>query len=377
MGIPISKWPKLPLLAAMLAVTAVYLYLIWPRYFWIPVVLLTVVLVAARKWEAVPLAALALLFVGFYVAVRFGAWYITIGNIRWGAGFWYSVLYTLAVLAMGVRFLVVYRGRDRYMKVRTVFNMAAQLFVGFALVFALPYEWRGSTPDAPGFGVFLMYAWPLEINSVLIEKYVGFTTVVRGFLGYSLILSFVALPVLVYFYGRRPYCSWFCGCGCLAETLGDPFRRLTPRGRWSRRLEYSVYPVTLAAVAVTVWVLLTPAARLDAALAGMSRYDLIVKFVLASLLGVGLYSLLGARIWCRYFCPWVGLFGLLAKFGRYAIRTRGELCMACGMCNTYCEMGIDIRGFAMRGEPVKTTTCVGCGMCIEKCPRRVLSFTIE
>jgi hypothetical protein len=33
---------------------------------------------------------------------------------------------------------------------------------------------------------------------------------------------------------------------------------------------------------------------------------------------VGLYSLLGAGIWCRYFCPWVGLFGLVAKFGRYA-----------------------------------------------------------
>jgi hypothetical protein len=130
-----------------------------------------------------------------------------------------------------------------------------------------------------------------------VQKYVGFTTAVRCFLGYSLLLSFLVLPVLVYFYGRRPYCSWFCGCGCLAETLGDPFRRLTPRGHWSRRLEYSVYPVTLAAIAVTVWVLRTPTSQLGAPLAGMHWYDLIVKFVLASLLGVGLYSLLGARIW--------------------------------------------------------------------------------
>ena len=96
------------------------------------------------------------------------------------------------------------------------------------------------------------------------------------------------------------------------------------------------------------------------------QYDLLVKFGLSSLIGVGLYSVMGARIWCRYFCPWVGLFGLLAKVGRYAIRTRGELCMACGQCNTYCEMGIDIRGLAMRGEPVKTTPCVGCGMCIHQ-----------
>ncbi|MFQ5809565.1 MAG: 4Fe-4S binding protein, partial [Armatimonadota bacterium] len=127
----------------------------------------------------------------------------------------------------------------------------------------------------------------------------------------------------------------------------------------------------------TIYALLMPREKLDTILTVGKHYDLVVKFVFSSLLGVGLYSLMGGRIWCRYFCPWAGLFGLLASYGRYAIRTRGELCMACGMCSTYCEMGIDIRGHAMRGEPIKTTSCVGCGMCIEKCPRRVLSFTME
>jgi polyferredoxin len=185
------------------------------------------------------------------------------------------------------------------------------------------------------------------------------------------------MPLLVYRYGKRPYCSWLCGCGCLAETLGDPFRRLSPRTRAARMLEPVIYLFVLAAVILTVWVLLTPTQAIESTLAARNGYDLVVKFVFASLIGVGAYSLLGGRIWCRYCCPWAGLFGFLARHGRYAIRTRGELCIGCGMCNTYCEMGIDIRGFAMRGEPVKTTTCVGCGMCIQKCPRRVLSFTIE
>jgi polyferredoxin len=370
---PLGRWPRIPILAVLLLVTAVYLYLVWPAYFWVPVVALVALLLATRRWAAAPFIALALLILGFYFAMRFGQWKL----FGYPAGFWYSVLYTLAVLTMGVRSIVLYWGKDRYMVGRTVFNMCAQLFVGFLLAFLWPWEWGGGSRGTSGSGVFFMYVWPLEVNSPLIGKYEGLTHVVKLFLAWNILAALIVMPILVYFYGKRPYCAWFCGCGCLAETFGDPFRRLTPRSRLSRRLEPIIYPVVVAAIGITVWTLLTPSSQLQVILAGQQWYDLIVKFVFSSLLGVGLYSLMGARIWCRYFCPWAGLFGFLAKHGRYAIRTRGELCMACGMCNTYCEMGIDIRGFAMRGEPVKTTTCVGCGMCIQKCPRRVLSFTME
>ena len=30
---------------------------------------------------------------------------------------------------------------------------------------------------------------------------------------------------MVYFFGKRWYCSWVYGCGGLAETLGDPYRQ--------------------------------------------------------------------------------------------------------------------------------------------------------
>lgn len=374
---PINRWPKIPILAAMLLVTTVYLYLLWPAYFWAPVVVLMALLLVTRKWDAAPLVAFALLLVGFYLAMHYGEWALVVGGKSYGAGFWYSVLYTVAVLGMGLRFINLYRGKDRYMVWRTGFNIFAQLVIGFLLAFSLPFDWGGGRPDSPGMGVFFMYFWPLEVNALLIPKFLGLITVVKWFLAYNLVMGLVVMPLLVYRYGKRPYCSWLCGCGCLAETLGDPFRRLTPRSRRSRMVEPVIYLFVLAAVVLTVWVLMTPAATMQATAAARGGYDFVVKFIFSSLIGVGAYSLLGGRLWCRYFCPWAGLFGLLARYGRYAIRTRGDLCIGCGMCNTYCEMGIDIRGFAMRGEPVKTTACVGCGMCIQKCPRRVLSFTIE
>ena len=39
---------------------------------------------------------------------------------------------------------------------------------------------------------------------------------------------------------------------------------------------------------------------------------------------------------------------------------------------TYCEMGIDVRAYAMANIDVKRASCVGCGLCAEVCPRGVL-----
>ena len=56
----------------------------------------------------------------------------------------------------------------------------------------------------------------------------------RGTLGvvmfvWGIVLLRIGVPVLTYFYGKRWYCSWVCGCGGLAETLGDPYRQLSDK----------------------------------------------------------------------------------------------------------------------------------------------------
>jgi len=35
-------------------------------------------------------------------------------------------------------------------------------------------------------------------------------------------------------------------------------------------------------------------------------------------------------------------------------------------------MGIDVRSYAQKQEPIKRASCVGCGICSEVCPRGVL-----
>ena len=136
----------------------------------------------------------------------------------------------------------------------------------------------------------------------------------------TVFLAFVAMPVFVFFNGKR-YCAWVCGCGALAETLGEPFRHLAPKGLLNRRRERIIYLVLTAAVFMS---------------------------------------------------------GVLVLRQAFVSRETADndRCIDCAQCNRYCEMGIDIKGFALRQQAftVRNTPCIGCGECIAVCPMNVLKF---
>ena len=67
--------------------------------------------------------------------------------------------------------------------------------------------------------------------------------------------------------------------------------------------------------------------------------------------------------------------GIMQRFrSRFRITTNGVQCISCGNCSTYCEMGIDVRSYAQRGENIVRASCVGCGICSAVCPRGVLKL---
>jgi Pyruvate/2-oxoacid:ferredoxin oxidoreductase delta subunit len=66
------------------------------------------------------------------------------------------------------------------------------------------------------------------------------------------------------------------------------------------------------------------------------------------------------------------LLGLVGRKGRFWIRVKKDMCISCGACSTYCEMGIDVRAYAQRNESFRRLSCVGCGICAHVCPRGVL-----
>ena len=104
-------------------------------------------------------------------------------------------------------------------------------------------------------------------------------------------------------------------------------------------------------------------------------YGFYIGALFAGVAGVGFYPVLGTRVWCRFGCPMAAVLGILQRtFSRFRITTNGGQCISCGNCSTYCEMGIDVRDYAQRGENIVRASCVGCGVCAAVCPRGVLKL---
>jgi polyferredoxin len=106
-----------------------------------------------------------------------------------------------------------------------------------------------------------------------------------------------------------------------------------------------------------------------------SSYGFMIGAIFSGVVGTGFYPILGNRVWCRFGCPMAAILGFQQRlFSKFRITTNGGQCISCGNCSTYCEMGIDVRAYAQKGENIVRSSCVGCGVCSAVCPRGVLKL---
>lgn len=292
-----------------------------------------------------------------------------------GASQWflYGLLYTVVVLVMGVRMMAKYRD-NRYQLFRT----GSVMFFQTAFAFLLPeilmrlnqpyFDFKNIWP--------LNYSFFFDYNLEHLAQSGGLGLFM---LVWGIVLVVVAVPVFTYFFGKRWYCSWVCGCGGLAETLGDPWRQLSDKSLKAWRFErWIVHAVLVFAVLMTSAVLYTYFTGNHQVLffssdSIRSWYGFLIGSAFAGVVGTGFYPLMGNRTWCRFGCPLAAYLGLVQRFqSRFRITVNGGQCISCGNCSTYCEMGIDVRAYAQRGQDVVRASCVGCGVCAAVCPRGVL-----
>ena len=345
--------------------------------------------------------------------------------------FVYGTLYTLAILAFGVKFLFKYR-RNKYETLRTLSVMFFQL--GFA--FLIPELLMRL--NQPYFNPTVI--WPLNydlFSEYRLEDFFSAGNIGMFMLLFGIASIFVITPVLTFFYGKRWYCSWVCGCGGLAETAGDPYRHLSDKSLKAWRLErWMIHTVLVLVIIMTIAVVssyldentgmfwlskemfLAGTAVLfillyaliiifrgkqiarDARRAAVGFlmillailalywfsgitygyllrqwYGFLIGAAFSGVIGVGFYPIFGNRVWCRFGCPMAAILGMQQRlFSRFRITTNGGQCISCGNCSTYCEMGIDVRSYAQKGENIVRSSCVGCGICSDVCPRGVLKL---
>ena len=297
--------------------------------------------------------------------------------------FLYGILYCTSMIVMGIRMFIKYRN-NQYQIVRTGSVLFFQIIFAFLLVELLPLF---GLPGAD-----LKNAWPLDYNFFTdwnVQNYLKAGHLGKFMFFWGVILSLVVVPVMVYFYGKRWYCSWVCGCGGLAETLGDPYRQLSDKRLIAWKIErWTIYPILILAIVMTIVVgyntyniINLPENVGDSTLFGINAYKInewygfAIGSIFAGVIGTGFYPILGNRTWCRFGCPLSAYMGLIQRFkSKFRITTNGGQCISCGNCSTYCEQGIDVRAYAQKGENIVRSSCVGCGICAAVCPRGVLKL---
>jgi polyferredoxin len=355
--------------------------------------------------------------------------------------FVYGVLYTIAILFFGFKFIIKYR-HSKYHLIRTCSVMFFQL--GFAfLIPEFMARLNGDSLSLPYYDLKNM--WPLSyynFEQYRVDEMINSGTIGLALLIFGVASIFIISPILTYFYGKRWYCSWVCGCGGLAETAGDSFRHLSDNSTRAWKIERwlihtivvfvtimttaviysylgddtskywftkSTFLLSVGGVLTLVFALvfifkrdkLQKDAKYGAvgffvvilALIGMhflsdsenvflieskslkKSYGFLIGSIFSGVVGTGFYPILGNRTWCRFGCPMAAVLGFQQKlFSKFRITTNGGQCISCGNCSTYCEMGIDVRAYAQKGQNIVRSSCVGCGVCSSVCPRGVLKL---
>ncbi|MEZ4874247.1 MAG: 4Fe-4S binding protein [Flavobacteriaceae bacterium] len=354
--------------------------------------------------------------------------------------FVYGTLYTVAILAFGIKFIWKYR-HNRYEKLRTL----SVMFFQTAFAFLIPEFMARLNSDSFYLPYYdLKNIWPLNyynFEQYRIDGFISSGTVGLALLLFGIVSIFVITPILTYKYGKRWYCSWVCGCGGLAETAGDSFRQLSDKSQFAWKVErwvihsVLVFVVVMTTAVVTtylgydaekywltkdvfligvdvflallfalIWYFKKEELKKDARFGAIGYLVIVLSFIgihyfsgsklfffeaeslrktygfligaiFSGVIGTGFYPIFGSRVWCRFGCPMAAILGLQQRlFSKFRITTNGGQCISCGNCSTYCEMGIDVRAYAQKGENIVRASCVGCGICAAVCPRGVLKL---
>ncbi|MEE9293942.1 MAG: NAD(P)-binding domain-containing protein [Phycisphaerae bacterium] len=318
-----------------------------------------------RLWTFIPVLAVV---AAFYTALKFWGW-----QYRWlglYAGDFYPIIYSLLVVGFGLK--AMYKYAFVYNDKAQIKRYLSMMFFQVVFFTVLPLFVIRS-----GGSWGLAYVWPLSLRP---GNWEDWAHTKEFYLAWVLFITLVALPLGVWLKGKS-YCSWICGCGALAETVGDGWRHYSPKGPANTAREKQVHYVTAFALVATALVAL----GVDHLAAGVSItgvYTFTVDLALIAIIPIACYPFFGGKMWCRYWCPAVGLMNLFHQAKPKSIRTFGiasrkERCIACGMCDRFCEVGVPVKSFALKGRffDMSNSSCISCGICISVCPTRVLSFS--
>ncbi len=151
-----------------------------------------------------------------------------------------------------------------------------------------------------------------------------------------------------------------------------------PRKMWPARVEDSIarawkYSI-FAFFAVTILIKM-PAQQLEMMFTNvpfmkvadvrMLKFFINLSMLAIIILSVILvFSIFSKNYWCRYFCPYGALIGILGWASAFRIVRNKETCIDCSKCTIACPVHIEVE----KKNTVYNLECLGCYDCVDSCP---------
>lgn len=176
---------------------------------------------------------------------------------------------------------------------------------------------------------------------------------------------------------RRGFCSWICPIGTISEYAHKTGRRLFGRNlrmaswldvglRLFKYLLLGFFVVVIcgmSADALRVFIY-GPYNRI----ADIKMYMMFARISVTTIiiiLTLTILSVFFKNFWCRYFCPYGALLGLVSIPSPMSVRRKADICIDCGHCTRACPNSIDVQ----KSSTVRSAECTGCYSCVEACPK--------
>lgn len=187
-----------------------------------------------------------------------------------------------------------------------------------------------------------------------------------------LFLLFVLLSLTL----RKSFCGWICPVGFLSEWLGRFGLLVLKRPlRVPKWLDVPLRSVKYLLLAFFVFAILgmSPQALhafIESPYNKVSDIKMLEFFLTLSVTGAVVLAALAVlsipihSFWCRYFCPYGALMGLVAWLSPARVRREASLCTDCGICDKVCPARLEVS----RAKSVGNVECIGCTDCVVSCP---------
>lgn len=185
-------------------------------------------------------------------------------------------------------------------------------------------------------------------------------------------LTILIAALLTSLLARKAFCAWICPVGALSEWLGDLGERCWGRAFrlpwWVDRpllgLKYAFLAFFLYGIARTGDYYYYEFDRhADVAMYGYWFWGRFGPAMVTFATVMGVWSLFTRAPWCRYFCPYGALLGLISRFSPSRITRDAGRCVDCGACSRRCPAAIPVD----RLPSVLNAECTACLECTSAC----------